>query len=93
VQLINALKESSQLESLKRKEETKEKLGAILTMLESESENKDPVFSTDSWANAGYSIHSPLDAEKSLEAIQHIPLHTYLLRDDSKIDVMVRSNR
>mmetsp|Transcript_20919 Transcript_20919/g.39121 ORF Transcript_20919/g.39121 Transcript_20919/m.39121 type:complete len:713 (+) Transcript_20919:1168-3306(+) len=61
-------------------------------MLESESENKDPVFSTDSWANAGYSIHSPLDAEKSLEAIQHIPLHTYLLRDDSKIDVMVRSN-
>ena len=78
---------------MKRKEATKGKLDAILSKLESGSEQQDPVFSSDSWANAGYTIHSPLDAEKSLEAIQNIPLHTYLLRDDSKVDVMVRSNR
>ncbi|GMH47859.1 hypothetical protein TL16_g00168 [Triparma laevis f. inornata] len=93
LELNNALAESSRLDDLKRKEATKGKLDAILSKLESGSEQQDPVFSSDSWANAGYTIHSPLDAEKSLEAIQNIPLHTYLLRDDSKVDVMVRSNR
>ena len=69
------------------------KLEDLLASAQKDSEQaRLDLYSLDSWSEAGYSIDTVLDAEKSLSAIGNVPLHTYLLRDDSKGDVMVHSN-
>lgn len=69
------------------------KLEELLAYAQKSSEEaRLDLYSPESWSGAGYSIDTVLDAEMSLSAIGNVPLHTYILRDDSKGDVMVHSN-
>ena len=56
-------------------------------------DNQRRLLSSESWSDAGYFIDGQLEEEKSLTAISNVPLHTYLLRDDSKGDVVMGSKR
>ena len=87
------LEELSRKKKLDLLEAKARKLEDLLASAQMSSEEaRLDLYSLESWSGAGYSIETVLDAEKSLSAIGNVPLHTYLLRDDSKGDVMVHSN-
>ena len=90
-ELLSALEQSARTapSSQQRAEELSNLISSGHTF--SYSDDEIAILSVDSWSDAGYAIGSHLEAEKSLSAIRNIPLHTYLLRDDSKVDVIVGS--